>query len=155
MTSLVLHIANNKITNLKAAEKFWDELKQKDGKYLVEAKSIRRRSVQQNRFWWGCVVPLVKQGLRSAGYGEVKTDEDAHEVLKAIFLKKKLVSEKNADEIIISGSTAKLTTMEFMELIADVQQWGSSYLSITIPDPGAPSVLFAEYDETVKATIVK
>lgn len=105
-----------------------------DGRYYVTIKKKNNRSNQQNKYWWGGVLPLVKKGLVDAGYNEVKTNEDAHEVLKALFLKKHI---SNADGLAleISGSTTELSTIEFNELIANVQQWAAEFLNIVIPSP--------------------
>jgi hypothetical protein len=158
MESVIVHISEGKPTNVKAVEKFYEELEQ--GSFLLEAKSIKKRSNNQNRYYWGQVIPLVKDGLRAAGYNEVKSKDDAHEVIKALFLKRPIKSDKNDDEIIISGSTATLTTLKFMELIADIQQWAASYLNITIPDPGQALPMFnepilAHYDYDIKTTIIE
>lgn len=110
----------------------------------------------QNAFYWGCVLPIVKDGLCDVGYREVKTDQDAHEILKTLFLKKKIVNENSGEEIIIPGSTAKLTTLEFCSYIDEITQWASEYLSIVIPSPGEYMPMFtAEYDQEISATIIQ
>lgn len=106
-----------------------------DGRYHVKINKNNSRSNQQNRYWWGGLLPIVKKGLVDAGYNEVKTNEDAHEVLKALFLKK-YISNSDGLALEVSGSTTELSTVEFNELISNVQQWASEFLSVEIPDPG-------------------
>ena len=86
------------------------------------------RSQLQNKYWWAAVVPLVMKGLIDAGYNEVKTKEDAHTVLKLMFLKKYF---KESEDF----TTRTLSPKEFKELIETVQQFGAEYLAIYIPDP--------------------
>ena len=105
-----------------------------DGRYFVSIKKKNNRSNQQNKYWWGGVLPLVKKGLVDAGYNEVKSNEDAHEVLKALFLKKH-IANKDGVALEITGTTTSLTTIEFNELIANVQQWAAEFLNVIIPDP--------------------
>jgi len=127
-----------------------------DGKYLIDKpKSIKKRSLLQNAYYWSVIVPMVKDGLRETGYNEVKTNEDAHTIIKHLFLKKKIKSEKTGDEIEIEGSTAKLKTYEFNSFIDEVIMWAASYLSITIPLPGDQMIMFTLYDKDVSATIVE
>ena len=105
-----------------------------DGRYYVSIKKKNARTNNQNRYWWGGVLPLIKQGLKDAGYNEVKTNEDAHEVVKALFLKKH-ISNGDGVALEMSGSTTELSTIEFNELIANIQQWAAEFLNVIIPDP--------------------
>jgi len=123
-----------------------------DGRYYVSIKKKNNRSNQQNKFYWGALLPLVKKGLQDAGYNEVKTNDDAHEVLKALFLKKH-ISNSDGVALEMSGSTTELSTIEFNELIGTIQQWAAEFLNVIIPDPGQ-QLIFAEYDNNLKATIV-
>lgn len=129
-----IHIDKGAITNRKAVALAFKDLK--DGPYLVTIKSVRRRSLPQNDYYWACVVPMVKQGLKNAGYDEVETDEDTHEVLKHLFLKKE-VFNKNTGEVIteIAGSTTKLQTYEFNEYLEKIWRWAAQYLDMKIPSP--------------------
>ena len=132
MPEFMLHINEGYITNKKGIYHHIKDLK--DGSYFVSIKSRKNRSVQQNRYWWSCLIPLVKQGLNDIGYNEVKTNEEAHEVIKSLFLKK-YIDNGTETALEMSGSTTDLTTIEFNELIANVQQWASEFLGIVIPDP--------------------
>ena len=128
-----VHITHNEITNKKAIAKAFKELQ--DGKYLVTIESNKHRSSEQNKYYWGCCLPLVRDGLKEAGYREVKTNEDAHEVLKYLFLKKRIPNEETGEVIEMLGSTAGLTTVEFNAFIEEVIQWAAEFLGIQIPLP--------------------
>jgi len=109
-----------------------------EGKYkLTIEKVYNRRSNPQNAYLWGVVYPLVKDGLIDAGFDEFKQDFDCemtHELCKFRFLKKDIVNE-DGEVIETLGSTAKLTTVQFMEYLGNIQKWSSEYLQIFIPDP--------------------
>jgi len=106
-----------------------------DGRYRVEIKSYKHRSNLQNAYYHGCLLPLVLDGLQDAGFNEVKDVATVHELLKKMFLERKIISEKTGDEIGIPGSTARLSTTEFMTFIDEVIQWAAEYLGIQIPLP--------------------
>lgn len=96
----------------------------------------KTRSIKQNRYYWGCVLNFVLQGLWDAGYPKHEVDIDTvHEFLKSKFLKKDLVSEDTGEVINVTRDTKGLSTSEFMDYIADIQQWAAEFLSIVIPDP--------------------
>lgn len=78
---------------------------------------------------------MVRDALNDAGYREVKTPEDAHEILKNLFLRKKKYNRKNGRTKEIAGSTATLTTVEFNTYVEEIIQWAAEYLSIQIPLP--------------------
>ena len=119
--------------NLK---RFRQEVQVFNGKEVIITVQRKRnhRSEQQNRYYWGGVVPIVCEGLNGVGYRVSKMD--THEYLKATFLKDKLVNEQTGEYLETIGSTTKLTTTEFMEFIQDVQRWASEFLNVYIPDPG-------------------
>ena len=138
MTDFFCHIANGKITNRKTVANHFNL---PDGSYLVTIKSKKNRSLPQNKYWWGCLLPLVKQGLQDAGYDEVSNNEDAHEVIKALFLKR-MIANKDGECLEMAGTTTDLSTVEFNGLIEDVQKWAVEFLNIQIPNPNEQTILF-------------
>jgi hypothetical protein len=146
LNEFIIHITDRKICNLTKAKEVFNSLP--DGKYLVQIRSFKKRSLPQNAYYWGIVVPLVKEGLQGAGYSDVKDNEDAHEIMKYLFLKKKMRSELNDDEIIIAGSTAELKTKEFNAYLEEIWQWSAEYLGVQIPQPNEQVALFS--DPTIK-----
>lgn len=112
-----------------------------NGKEVVITIRRKRnhRSDQQNRYYWGGVVPIVCEGLNGVGYRI--TQADTHEYLKHTFLKDKIVNEQTGEYLETIGSTTKLTTTEFMEFIQDIQRWASEFLGVYIPDPNEQTEL--------------
>lgn len=142
MIDVELNIRNRKIVNMpefKAAFRYL-----KDGKHLVTIKDVRKRSLPQNAYYWGVVAPMVLRGLRDAGFDEVENNEDAHEVIKNLFLKKIVVSKQTGDMIEIVGSSAKLSIPEFDEFIDRICKWASEYLGVVIPSPNQEFAMFCD-----------
>lgn len=138
MNPIYIHIESGEVKNPASIRKAARNMK--DGWYKWEPKKSNKRSTQQNRYWWGVVVPMVKDGLRAMGYDDVKTDEDSHEVLKALFLKKKI--SNGLEEIEITGSTTDLSKTDFMCLIDDVAKWCSEYLGFVLLMPNEHAQMF-------------
>ena len=121
----------------------------KDGKHLITIKDYRKRSLQQNDYYWAVVVPLVRKGLFDAGFDEVTDNEIAHEVVKKFFLKTPILSKQTGEIIDIGGSSTKLTVPEFSEFLERVVKWASEYLGIYIPSPNEPMAELFEYSESL------
>jgi RNA-binding protein YhbY len=110
------------------------------GKYSVTIKSANKRSLPQNAYYWGVVVPMVYEGLREAGFDQVRNTEDAHEVMKSLFLK---VREERAGMVIERVmSTTELKTIEFNEYLLNISVWAFDYLGISIPEPSTQLTAF-------------
>lgn len=138
---MILHIENKVVVNYTAWEKFMHEVKAKDGSFIVKLEPRKKRSLSQNGFYWGIIIPIVKDALRDAGYDEVKSAEDVHTILKSLFIKKQIVNHKTGEVLEVAGSTAELSTKEFMAFMDDIGKWCAEYLSIALPAPGQQSFL--------------
>lgn len=125
-------IQDKQIANKRIVANAFTQLE--DGNYHLEIKPRNIRSNQQSRYYWGCMIPMVFQGLIEVGYNEVKTFNDTHEIIKSLFLKKKIANE-NGPELELNLSTTSLTTIEFNLLIEQIQQWAAEFLGIYIPSP--------------------
>lgn len=128
-----IHISEGQITNKTVMRKALTGLK--NGRYLVTIESKNNRSNQQNRYYHGVIIPFVKDGLKEAGFSEIRTHEDAHEILKYMFLKKRVVNEETGEVIELLGTTTTLTTIEFNAFVEDIIRWAAEYLNIQIPLP--------------------
>lgn len=96
-------------------------------------KKKKSRSLNQNSYWWGVVIPMVREGLKEQGMKLSK--EETHELLKAKFLQKEVVNENTGEVFKYVSGSSELTTSGFMDFIAEVQQFSAEYLSVNIPAP--------------------
>jgi hypothetical protein len=91
----------------------------------VEVRKRRsKRSTQQNAYWWGVVIPHIAS---HCGY----TPDETHEALKVKFLGQEDLSRG----LVRVGSTAKLNTTEFADLVDRVVLWAAEDLGVIIPLP--------------------
>ncbi len=141
MTEFVLHIEQGQIGNKKHVREAFSNLK--DGQYLVSIKWAKRRSARQNAYYHGIVCSLVAKGLKEAGYDEIEDSEDAHMILKQMFLSRKVINQ-NTGELLteITGSTTKLTTIEFEEYMEKCRRFAAEFLGMSIPFPNEANSYF-------------
>lgn len=103
-------------------------------------KRKRNRSLNQNAYLHGCVYPLIQEGLLHHGIRTSLTE--VHEMMKLRFLKKDIPIGDNGEYVTTVLSTATLTTIEFMDYIEQISQFGAEYLGIVIPAPNTQQMLF-------------
>lgn len=101
----------------------------------------RKRSDQQNRYYWGTVIPLIVQALYDLGNEDVRPNHKdstdlVHAFLKSKFLPPIVVADARGEALELPSSTSKQTTSEMMDYITQIQQWAAECLSLNIPDPG-------------------
>ena len=137
-------IKNGVISNPKVWKQYTSKA---NGHYTVQLIEHNKRSSQANRYFHGVMLPLVLEGLKNAGFDEVKTLEDAKMVIKALFLRRSVINHVTGDIIEIIKDTSALTKMEFSELIMSVIKWAAEYLGIQIPLPNEQIDLWSGYAE--------
>jgi hypothetical protein len=100
---------------------------------IVLKKARSKRSDLQNRYYWGCVVEIVRQALKELGH---RLDKDeVHYFLREKFNYKELVNESTGESLKLPSSTTTLTKTEFAEYIERIAQWSAEFLNVAIPEP--------------------
>lgn len=142
MNTIISLVTNGKLNKVASAE-ISSILNQFEGKRieLIIKKARSKRSDNQNRYYWGCVVKIVRQGLKDLGY--ILSSEETHDFLKDKFLDYELMSNNHGEEIgKIYKSTTELTKTEFGEYIEQIQIFAAEILNVTIPDPNQQTEIF-------------
>lgn len=142
---IIITIFNRKIIEAEALKEFFRQMK--DGRHMIIHKDCRKRSLSQNAYYWGVVVPYIQKGLFDIGYDDVTDNETAHDVIKTLFLQKIIANKKDGDTIYLQGSTKKLNIPEFNEFIERVIKWASEFLGIVIPSPENELSYFSDWAE--------
>jgi hypothetical protein len=93
---------------------------------LRVTKHHHSRSLNQNAYYWGIVIPLLAE---SCGY----EDEEMHDALKHRFLRDR-ANEKGG--LVLVRSSAALNTAEFTEYIEQIRRLAAE-MGVAIPDPAA------------------
>lgn len=93
----------------------------------------KRRSLSQNAYYWGVIIPMIYTGMLDAGW-QMDTEE-VHDYLKKQFNIKEFINEQTGEIIKSIGSTTKMTTVDMMDYFAEITQWAAEFLNVKIPEP--------------------
>ena len=133
-----------KVAKVHQKTYFDDFLKQFAGKSVkvTVEKWKKQRSLNQNNYYWGCVLSCVIDGMVGVGYPRsVLSTILVHDFLKAKFVNKEVVNEQTGEVISMIGSTSELSTTNMIDYIDDIKIWASEFLGIYIPEPMEQSTL--------------
>ena len=98
-------------------------------------EQFKKRTNPQNRYFHGLVIPLIQQRLQELGWKEAISETWVKDLVKLQCLKTESVNENTGEVFEAIRNTSGLSTSEFMNLIADIQQWAAEKLDLYIPDP--------------------
>jgi len=142
MNTIISLVTNGKLNKVASAE-ISSILNQFEGKRVevIIKKARSKRSDNQNRYYWGCVVKIVRQGLKDLGW--IMSPEETHDFLKDKFLGYETMANSEGLEIGKKyKSTTELTKTEFGEYIEQIQIFSAEILNVIIPDPNSQEQLF-------------
>jgi hypothetical protein len=100
---------------------------------LTIEKFVRKRTTNQNSFYWGVVVPSITRAVIETG--NEWTDSDTHLMMRNQFLKKSMLINLDGEFIEKIGSTTELDTAQWENYITKIRAWSATVLDITIPMP--------------------
>lgn len=111
-------------------------------------RKCKRRSNEQNKYYWSCVIPAIVHGMIDLGNDALQIGNSEHTQLVHEFLKSTILN--NGEEIKgieglmfkLPASTTRCTTVEFMEFIDKVRVWAGENLGVTIPEPNEQVEMF-------------
>lgn len=90
----------------------------------------------QEKFRWGPMYDLVLVGYRDAGWDHIRTKDDVHREVCAMFLRTDVVNEKTGEIGTRIKSTTELSTIEEDEFQEAIRKWAAEYLGVEIQFPG-------------------
>lgn len=127
-------VYNGKLSGY-ASEILTKFVKNNEGKNVevVVRRKRAKRSDNQNRYYWGVIIPIIHSELVNLGHR--LNSEEVHFFLKQKFNYKTVATKEG--ELIgeIPQSTATLNKLEFMEYVDKIIQWSAEILNVTIPQP--------------------
>ena len=108
--------------------------------------SSRRRSNNQNAYYWGVVIPYIKQMFDD--YGNNLDEEDIHEFLKKEIGKlSKSVLLPTGEFRYITGSSAELSTVGMENYLEKIRAWAAE-CGLVIPLPNERMYYYEERNAT-------
>ncbi len=106
-----------------------------DGNYLFSIRKVRKiRTGDQNGWLWGCIYPMMLDGLLEAGW-EFVSVEQVHDYFRDMFAMTSVVNKHTGEVIDFPGSTADMDTVSFSSYCEQLRDYAREYLNIEIPDP--------------------
>lgn len=106
------------------------------------APFVKKRSSPQNAFWWGVVIPIIRQMFLDAG--NAVSAEETHKFLVLHVWKHTKVLQLPDGEIIeVPNTSTNLSTTKWEEKITITRAWASEF-DVIIPVPneitGVPEI---------------
>jgi hypothetical protein len=95
-------------------------------------EEVRKRSSQQNNYYWGVVLPFVKDLLNETGWNY--SIEDVHDYLRGEFCYKELINTETGEVRRIIMSTTSLTTVGFSEYIEKINGFLTENFCCSLPE---------------------
>ena len=107
-----------------------------DGKRLKMTFEVARktRTNQQNKYYWGVVVPIWKNIIK-VEWGTILTTDETHEFLKNQYNFKEIVNHETGEIVKIPKQTKKNNTIEMIDFIERCRQGALLMFSVDIPLP--------------------
>lgn len=127
----ILSIKDGRPVNQNQIDKFYSGLK--DGRYLLEADSSKKRTNPQNRYYWGVVVWEIRNKLEQLGNDF--SAEQVHEYLKQRFNSTPVLGDGGECLGSVGASTAEMSKEDFGIYIDKIIPWAQEFLELTIPLP--------------------
>lgn len=101
---------------------------------LTIAKVKKKRSNNQNAYYWGLLIPLTQNAIKTE-WGEIWSKEKTHEFYKLHFNYVEKVNENTSEVIKIPKSTTDNTTTQQEEYHAQIREFLKDWFNVTAPLP--------------------
>lgn len=110
----------------------------------ITIKRKGKRSLPQNRYYFGVVLPEIRREL--IRIGQIRPDvttEDLHGAFKMKFNPDNIRDEETGEVLLeVGGSTAALNKDEFSAYVDRIIFWAGESLGLHIPPPETQTTLF-------------
>jgi len=107
---------------------------------LTFDKPKKKRSNNQNSFYWGVLIPLMQSGAKDL-WGEVWSIDKAHKHLSNLFVFHESVNEKTGEITQTPKSTTELTTTGWEVFMTEIRIYLLENFDINAPEPNQITTL--------------
>ena len=97
-------------------------------------KVKKKRSNNQNRFYWGCLIPLMQLGAKDT-WGESWSVDKAHKHLSKLFVFHESINQKTGEITQTPKSTTELTTTDWEVYVTEIRIYLLENFDIEAPEP--------------------
>jgi hypothetical protein len=101
---------------------------------LTIDKVKKKRSNNQNAFYWGVLIPLMQKGAKDT-WGESWSIDKAHKHLSKIFVFHESVNQKTSEITQTPKSTTELTTTDWEVYVTEIRIYLLENFDIDAPEP--------------------
>jgi hypothetical protein len=101
---------------------------------LTLEKPKKKRSNNQNSFYWGVLIPLMQSGAKDL-WGEVWSIDKAHKHLSNKFVFHESINEKTGEVSNTPKSTTELTTTGWEVFMTEIRIYLLEDFDINAPEP--------------------
>ena len=118
----------------------------KDGRYRLRLERIyNKRTLPQNAFLHGVVIPEVRLGMIEAGYSPAEcSTESVKDFLKFRFAKKEIINVQTGEVLETIENTSDMSTVRLNEFIEEIRVFAAEYLNHEIPEPNEQMKIFKD-----------
>lgn len=132
--SILTRVENGKFKrNISLIKKAVQNFEGKEIEITIKRK-YKQRSLPQNAFYWGVIIPMFQE-LINEHWGEIKSSEEIHEILKSQCNYTEKVNQQTGEITKIPQSTTELTTAGWLEYEQKIRQFAMDFFHATIPEP--------------------
>lgn len=107
---------------------------------LTFSKLNKKRSQKQNSYYWGVVIPIMKNTMLEIG--NPMDEDDIHLMLRVKFLKEIIsINEETGEVCERVKSSAELSTVQYMNFMSEIRFWALDFFGVDIPEPNEELLL--------------
>lgn len=95
------------------------------------------RSLKQNKYYWGYLVPAFMRGLLDAGHEPeyIGNKDRTHEFIKWAIMPPRLIRNSDGYYSEARRTTTTMSKRQFLDYIDHIQRTASTFLNIHLRDP--------------------
>ena len=133
-------VVNNKlVSNLNRLKEVISSFNGKD--ILIKVSLLEeKRSNNQNRYYWGVIIPLVRKGLEDL-QGCLFSSDEVHSFLKSKFNVDEKVDYDTGKIFEVPKSTTDNSTKDMEDYHTKIREFSKSYLNVEIPMPNEQLII--------------
>ena len=111
-------------------------IKEHEGEVVnIEISVFKKRSLSQNAYIHGVLIPEFKKAMNECGWDEIRTDQDAKDWMKKEFLSYSIINKKTGEYSNLIKDTSACTTGEMTEFINVAIKFAQENMNYTIYAP--------------------